>query len=357
MRIALLTYFAADNYGATLQAYATIKAFEREGHKVELVNYVIPEPENPLFKKILLLPKYLKFNSFRKKYFKNITKKYNNLEDLRNDPPRADCYLVGSDQTWNPEISKHMAKGFFLDFGSKDIFKVTYATSFGKEKWEDTEWINSKETKELLNQFDLISIRETSGLNILNDYFSIKNVTNVIDPVLLFENYNDLTGNVKENNKIIAYKLINSEAFYNICRKTGKYFSTRVQSIGSIRKIDGIDCNYPESPTEWIKCIAGAKYVITDSFHGAVFSILYRRQFVICASDPKRITRIKSLLDILGIEGRILTENDDAEKYYKLLSTPIDYDTVHLKLKRLREESINYIKQINIEYKKRIQNK
>ena len=79
MRIALLTYFAADNYGATLQAYATIKAFEREGHKVELVNYVIPEPENPLFKRILLFPKHLKFKSFRKKYFKNITSRYNSI--------------------------------------------------------------------------------------------------------------------------------------------------------------------------------------------------------------------------------------------------------------------------------------
>ena len=106
MKIALLTYFAADNYGAVLQAYATIKALEQQGHEVQLVNYVIPEPPRSWLKNILLYPKHLKFQSFRKKYFKNISRSYRSTTELQQNPPQADCYLVGSDQTWNPFISR-----------------------------------------------------------------------------------------------------------------------------------------------------------------------------------------------------------------------------------------------------------
>ena len=207
MKIALFTYFAADNYGATLQAYSTIKALENLGHEVELVNYVIPEPNRSVFKKILLYPKHLKFNSFRKKYFHHISRYYSSYDELVKDPPKADCYLIGSDQTWNADISKQLAKGYFLNFGPNNILRGSYSASIGKTVWEDTEWIKKSDVQRGLDRFDFLSIREHSGNVLLKEEFG-KDAVQVLDPVLLFPSYSELIGDLSEKNELITYKLI-----------------------------------------------------------------------------------------------------------------------------------------------------
>ena len=150
MKIELFTYFSADNYGATLQTYSTIKILEKLGHCVELANYKIPEPKHSILKKILLYPKHLRFNRFRNKYFLNISENFCSYKDLYERPPLADCYLTGSDQTWNPEISKNMAPGFFLNFGDDNILRGSYSASIGMDQWEDTIWINKNDVKKAL---------------------------------------------------------------------------------------------------------------------------------------------------------------------------------------------------------------
>lgn len=343
MKIALLTYFAADNYGATLQAYATIKALEKCGHEVELVNFIIPEPVSSFAKKIMLYPKHIKFERFREKYFHRLTRSYKTISELQSDPPKADCYLVGSDQTWNPDISDQMAQGFFLAFGGKDVIRVSYAASFGKNKWEDTKWISSEDVKRLLSDFDFVSVRETSGIKLLSEQFGVENATQVLDPVLLFEEYPELTGKISSSDEIILYKLVNSTEFYTKCRDVGHHLSLPLRSIGSLRRIKGIRCGYPESLEEWIRRIAGAKYIITDSFHGTVLSLLYRKQFVSCIAKPERVTRLKSLLDILGLSDRFIPIDNDYKFIAAKLQEPIDYDSVHEKLNNLREQSYRYI--------------
>lgn len=348
MKIALLTYFAADNYGATLQAYATIKALEKCGHEVELVDFVIPEPPRSRVKNLLLYPKHLKFERFRDKYFHRLSKSYNSIEELQADPPKADCYLVGSDQTWNPDISLHMAKGFFLDFGSNEVMRASYAASFGKDEWGDTRWISLDDARRLLSRFNYISVRENSGVRLLKEKFGVDDVTQVLDPVLLFENYPELTGEIKSSHEIILYKLINSSHFYDKCREIGNALSLPLRSIGSIRQIRGVRCGYPESVEGWMRRISGGDYVITDSFHGTVISLLYRRQFVSCVGDPKRVTRLKSLLDILGLSDRLMQDTNNAMDIIAKLQEPIDYDRVHLKLKELRVPSFDFIKKIGL---------
>lgn len=346
MKIALLTYFAADNYGAVLQAYATIKALEQQGHEVELVNYVIPEPPRSWLKNLLLYPKHLKLERFRKRYFKNISRPYLSTEQLQKDPPKADYYLVGSDQTWNPFISREMTRGFFLDFGDKKILRTTYAASFGMSEWEDSQWMSLGDAKRLLGRFDFISIRETSGVTLLKEKFGLKDVTQVVDPVLLFPQYNELTGPVEQGEDLILYKLVNSTNYYEHARQLGGLLNCPLRSIGSIRRIKGVRCAYPESLEGWMRRIASARYVITDSFHGMVISLLYGRQFIICVGDPKRITRLQSLLAQLALEDRILLDTDPAEKMAERLNTPIDYEDVYKKLETLRIDSFEYLKRL-----------
>ena len=346
MKIALLTYFAADNYGATLQAYATVKALEQCGHEVELVNFVIPESPHSWVKKILLFPKHQKFDRFRKKYFIHLSRRYNTIKELQTDPPKADCYLIGSDQTWNPDISLHVAKAFFLDFGDEKVLRASYAASFGKEEWEDTRWINDGDVKRLLARFDFVSVRETSGVKLLKEKFSVEDVTQVLDPVLLFANYPELTGKITPSNEIIIYKLTNSKTFYDKCIEIGNQISLPLRSIGSIRRVKGMKCGYPESMEGWLRRIAGAEYVITDSFHGTVISLLYRRQFVSYGGKPKRVTRLKSLLDILGLSDRFIQDCNDTSEIIAKLQEPIDYESIHEKLKELRLQSYEFIKKI-----------
>ena len=345
MKIALLTFFSADNYGAILQAYATVKALQAYGHEVELVDYSISEP-SPLFKKILLYPKHLKFECFRRKYFPMKTRKYPTFETLRSNPPIADCYLVGSDQVWNVELSQYKIRGFLLDFGGEQIIRASYASSFGVENWIDSKWIKYDDAKQLFERFDYISVRETSGLNILSNRFYIRNVKSVIDPVMLFSNYSELTGPVVPRNDIVLYKLHDSAAFYSLSKHLGARLGISVRSIGSIRRIKGIECHYPDGVEGWIRSIAGARFIMTDSFHGTVLSILYARQFVVFNGLKERFTRISSLLELLDLSDRIVAEQDTKEHILEVLCKPINYKLVHEKVSSLRKESLCYISNI-----------
>lgn len=347
MKIGLITMHAVDNYGSTLQTYATIRKLEEMGHEVEIIDYRIPVPLSFL-KKVLLYPKHIKFAGFRKKHYHHITKEYHSMDELRQDSPIADCYLVGSDMVWNSEITKETAKSFFLDFGEKNVIRAAYAPSFGMLKWEDTEWLQKEEALSLLKQFQFLSVRETFGMDILQNEFGINTATQVVDPTLLFDNYPELTGVIKQTNDLIIYKLLaNSPGFYDKAKEVGRLLNNTPRSIGSIRRIKGIKCSYPEGVEEWIRRIGGAKYVITDSFHGTVFSILYHRQFILYEKSPKLTSRMRSILMLLGLEDRIVPNEATPMEIKNKLLEKIDYNKVQSCLTELRKTSNDFLTQIS----------
>lgn len=343
MKIALLTYFHALSYGATLQTYATIKAFESLGHEVWLINLYIPETAS-LPKRLLLLPKEYKHWKFRKKYFKHITRHYTASEDLRNDPPEADLYMIGSDQTWNPDISEDKAPSFFLDFVKDNSKKVTYAASFGKDAIDGTKWISKERIIELLRQFRCIAIRETSGKELLAKY-GIDSIQ-VVDPVLLFPHYDELVGKPHQREEIGLFKINKTDEFYAKAKEIGKLAAIPVRSIGSLRREPGVICRYPEGIEGWMRAIASSRYILTDSFHGLVISLLYQRQFVILPGMRGRVTRLRSLLQLVGLEDRIMSTDDSAESIFAKLQQPIDYDHVDVILSKEREKSWDYLKSL-----------
>ena len=343
MKIALLTYFHALSYGATLQTYATIKALEHLGHEVWLVNLYIPETAS-LPKRMLLLPKEYKHWKFRKKYFKHITRHYASSEELRNDPPEADLYMIGSDQTWNPEISMDKAPSFFLDFVKDNKRKVTYAASFGKDTLNGTQWISKERIIELLRQFKCIAIRETSGKKLLSEY-GIDTIQ-VVDPVLLFKNYDELIGSPKQRDEIGLFKINKTDEFYAKAKEIGKLAAIPVRSIGSLRREPGVICRYPEGIEGWMQSIASSKYILTDSFHCLVISLLYHRQFVILPGLSGRVTRLQSLLQLVGLENRIMSLTDSSADIFEKLQQPIDYQKVDVILAREREKSWMYLKSL-----------
>ncbi len=137
---------------------------------------------------------------------------------------------------------------------------------------------------------------------------------------------------------------MNDPLFYSKSYEVGSHFKMPLRSIGSLRKFRNMNCAYPESMTNWIKAIAESSYVLTDSFHGTVLSLLYQKQFVVYVGNPKLVTRIKSLLILVGLEDRLCSNSDDANHIIEVLGTNIDYTVVSEKLGELRMESLSFLK-------------
>ncbi len=343
MKIALITYHSADNYGATLQAYATYKILKELGNDVQIIDLRINQP-NPIIKKLLLFFKHKRFNDFRSRHLNNVTCRYSSFSSLQRNPPQADVYLVGSDQVWNVDISGEFVKAYFLDFGDAGIKRISYASSFGKEIWKPSNYITTDEVKSLLGRFDAIGVRERSGVEICSSVFKLRS-TQVIDPVLLHTNYNEITGDINNStNEIVLYKIINDSRFYNRAIEISSNLNLPLRSIGSIRKIKTVKSSYPEKISKWIERIASASYVVTDSFHGTVLCLLYRKKFIVYVGDPKLLTRIGSLLSMVGLENRICSYSDDIDKVLALLKSNIDYNMVFDILEKARLDSISFIK-------------
>lgn len=343
MKIALITYHHTYSYGASLQTYATIKALESLGYEVWLVNLHIPQ-HMLLIRRILMAGFWLKQWRFRQKYFKHVTRRYKDSEDLRNNPPMADLYMTGSDQTWNPGISQQTAPSFFLDFVKDNSKKVTYAASFGFGKIEDSKWMSKEEMIAFLRQYDRIAIRESSGKEMLSQ-IGIES-TQVLDPVLLFPRYDEFITKPKQTNEIVVFRVSKYDAFCNRCKSVGLKVGCPVRCLGSLKKVLGTICPYPNGIEKWVSSIASAKYVITDSFHGLVISLLYHKPFVILPGYPERMDRLRSLLQQVGLEDRIMSLEDSTDSIIEKLNSPIDYAKVDAVLSREREESYGYLKSL-----------
>lgn len=344
MKVSILTYHWEDNYGATLQAYATYRAVKELGHTPEFIDLRLPYTPS-LKSRLVFGLKRFRFNSFRKKHFKNLTDiTYWSVDELRRNPPVSDCYLVGSDQTWNPQIGKKLLPAFFLTFGDDKVRRVTYATSIGLNEWEQSPYISDNDIKKSLNRFHRILLREDSGIRIAKEIFGVE-AKQVVDPVLLFNSYPELTGDIHPSGEVISYKLINDEGFYEKAKAVADAIHLPIRSIGSVRRPRGFRSSYPESVDGWMRRIAGASLVLTDSFHGTVISLLYHRPFVVYVGNPRRVTRIVSLLNQLGLSDRILTGESTSEKIHSLATKEIDWVSVDEKLSCLRADSFSLLEE------------
>lgn len=342
MKVSIITYHDEDNYGATLQAYATYKAVEELGHNAEIIDLHMAHIDDLLSKGLFFLKRY-RFNQFRRKYLPCKTKLYTTVEELRKNPPVSDVYLVGSDQTWNPAISKQYALAYFLDFGKDNQKRISYASSFGTSSWLDSYDAPKESVKRLLSRFSSLLVREDTAVDICKKEFCL-NAEQVVDPVLLFPSYPELTGSIKQTNDIVIYKILNDPGFYKRAVELGRLFGCDVKSIGSMRRPKGIKTSYPERIEKWVSNIAGAKYVFTDSFHGTVLSLLYHKQFVVYVGEKKKLSRITSLLGLVNLSERIVSDTDSIVSIQKLLVKPINYSEVDRVINEQRVRSMNLLK-------------
>lgn len=333
-----------NNYGGALQAYALKKSLEKLNLDVEILNY-IPKYTKTNFKdivkKIIYAKRNAKFEKFRKEYF-NLTCKIKNLEEYI---PSNDIYIAGSDQIWNSDINFDIRKYYYLDF-IKNKRKISYAASVGKNYFTETEE-EKKEISRMLNSFNAISIREQEGVELYKQ-ITDKHIENVLDPTLLL-NKNEWqkieSGYNPKRDYIFVYTLGANREIKKTIDEFSKKCGSKIVDINYKREYNNI-LKYENGfgPTDFLAGIDNSKYVITNSFHGMVFSILFEKTFFVITRGNMN-SRMESLLKKLNLTNRIIKEENIEELLNKTPKEEIDYKKVHEILEKEKEKSLNFLKE------------
>jgi len=373
MRIGILTLPLHTNYGGILQAYALQTVLERMGHEVVVFDCPLRKFELPIWKKPLcyskrIIKRYIlqdkgtlinkeKIDFEKERYFRKNTQPFINahihryvvrkLEDIKKDD--IDAIVVGSDQIWRMLYFKSMwftkrAANAFLAFTAGwNIKRIAYAASFGNNNPEIPEG-EIEDCKQAISKFDAVSVREKNGVKICKDLFGI-DAKWVLDPTMLLQlsDYIKLIGNKKDENShgmLMSYVLDEYPEVAELRSKIAKEKNLKV-NISNVAD-NGSDKSgvLPQPPVEhWLQSFLDADYIINDSFHACVFSILFHKQFTVYGNKDRGMERFTSLLSMFGLEDRLVTNVNE----YKPLPD-IDYTKVDKILNEKRKEAVVFLK-------------
>ena len=369
MRIGVLTLPLHNNFGGILQAYALQQVLNNLGHDTVLIDkskYVSLGPwykkypiyfkrtihkyvmrkdivvradveQNRIPKTIakhtdLFIDKYIK--RFFTKDFSNIKKEY------------FDVIIVGSDQIWRPKYFFSAIENAYLDFAKEwDIKRIAYAASFGTEEWEYSDEQTSN-CAALLKKFNAVSVRESSAVKLCKEKFGVE-TQHVLDPTLLLkeEDYIKLferTKTPQSEGNLFCYIL-----------DKGKETSSIIDGISKDKVLSPfyINSRYeePNAPLEeriqqpvekWLRAFHDAEFIITDSFHACVFSIIFNKPFIVYGNKERGMARFESLLKIFELEERMVSTKKEA---IEAINRPIDWEKVNSIHSQWKEKSITFL--------------
>lgn len=389
MKIGIVTYWnSSDNYGQQLQCYALQKYLRKIGHNPYLIRYIYTKDADisPILHTLKTILRYIfiypalrnylnkikknkqenfinelniknkqrQFSEFRDNHISLSENIYRSLKQLQVNPPSADVYITGSDQVWSQLLDRKDNEVYFLNFGKKSIKRIAYAPSFAMSSYPQH---LHKKLKEQLSRFDAISVREYNGINICQEVGA--NAVKVLDPTLLLRgiDYENLITNINEDqsqnyeNFIFLYSL-NIEKLddfgWNDLKQyanTAKYKIIVTPSSGycpGYEIYDDVEYDYA-TISKWLFNIKQSKFVVTPSFHGIVFSILFHKTFAYIPLKGKWESgnaRILNLLKDLGLECYIWDENKSIKE---LVLQTVDWNEVENKLSKQRLSSISYL--------------
>ena len=350
--IAIQTPHYAFNYGAQLQAFALGLAIKEMGFDIEYINrrpstyYEFVSKYDRFIRRKELETKFKGFTEFENKFLQpQSIRIIHNSEYDRLDVTKYAAVVVGSDQIWRDSYfhSSFEYSPYLYFFDNPNIRKVSYAASFGKKTCVQPE-DRRIEISRLLKQFYAISVREESGVRILNDYYGVAGEW-VADPTLLhtadlYIKKLNLTPKRNCDQCIVTYILggtfkhfqklnkISSKAQIPLKHIYNLYYHSKILNRFKLNRFMKVP-----SVLEWLDLILNSKYVITDSFHGLAFSIIFNKQFVVINNSHGGSERFISLLSIVGLEDRMFEWESKEEDIIKKLYEKIDYTKVNSKLK------------------------
>ena len=380
MKIGILTLPLHTNYGGILQSYALQTVLERMGHEVKVINldrkphsysigditkhfikrvlssvlslrfyeyYNIRKEVNMRYNKFLIKSKYTQ--PFINKYIHNYWVK-NYITDINEND--FDAIVVGSDQIWShihAGTIGGVCNAFLPTFTGKPTIRISYAASFGKDEWNYTDK-ETKVAKNAIKEFQGISVRESTGVKLCKNYLGVEAIRH-LDPTLLLNsddyiNKLELNSIEKSPGNLLVYILDSSSEKDAIVDYIEKRLSLKRFVVNSKVEDSSIknklieDCIQP--PVEsWLRGFMDADFVITDSFHACVFSILFHKPFVAIGNVERGLTRFQSLLSLFHLEKRLVTSLKDLDNLN--LKETIDYSEVEKLLNVERERSFSYL--------------
>lgn len=348
MKIGILTFHWATNYGAVLQCFALQEALKTLGHEVEVINYKPYVYDNTLwsflrFRKFLDMRafridvvKEKKMRSFRRRFLRLSDKRYGRWNTLRSELSDYDVLISGSDQVMNPSFlfsgEGGPSSAYFLDINSDNPVRVAYAVSFGTTTYPDA---GIKKVKPLISKFSMASTRENSGIAILQAMGAVSPEI-VPDPTLLHDKlfYQTALGirSTQKREYTYAYLL----------RKRHFIIQNSLQNVLMISD---------ESIENWLSNIQNAEHFITNSFHGVAFSLIFHTPFTVVLQTKENVgmnDRFYSLLEPLGLTDRIISEEEFKNTGHKLIDSVFDWNLIDAKLNVMREKGWDFLKQISI---------
>ncbi len=363
MKIIVITKHYVNNYGSVLQTYATQELLGQTGGQVYIANYMLPGSAGmktadmvlrryssgsrvkKFVLKAVLLPTIVRwkrvFGGFLKKYLNVYGSPTDQCDVLAEELPEADIYCTGSDQVWNPKTNKGLKPAYFCEFAPEGKKVVSLAASFGQTDMGEED---QERLKKYLRKYCLLSVREKSGVEILNrtGYSSRE----ILDPAMIMtaEFWKKLAaGRRIKKDYILIYQLNTNKEF-------DRYAARAAEKLG--KKLVRICTRYDQavkngksvlipSVEEWLALFYYADLVITDSFHGTVFSILFQKEFV-NLYPPQFAERLKSLLSLFGLERRYVSDYNS----FDILGEKIDYESVNKILDCKRKDAQEFIGKI-----------
>ncbi len=372
MKIGILTLPLHTNYGGILQAYALQTVLERMGHEVVVFDTPNKATYPPLWKLPLSFGKRILLKCmgrgnriFQERYsnkVRSVVARYIQqfvddkihrkvfIKFSRLNANDYDAIVVGSDQVWRmiyfvPMWRMQPMENAFLAFTQGwNIKRISYAASFGTEEWEYTKE-QTQLCKEALQKFDAVSVREENGVKLCKQYFDA-DALHVLDPTMLLaaEDYIELfkqKQTPKSNGTLLNYVLDETDEINQLIQKVASEKKMNPFAVNNPFECDEskpLNQRIKQSVEVWLRGFYDADYVITDSFHACVFSIIFKRQFVVVGNKSRGMARFESLLKMFCLEDRLVDEKTDIAALQ-----PIDYDKVYTLYDKWKEKSFQYL--------------
>ncbi len=360
--VAILTEHRARNFGSCLQVYALQETLKSMGVDATIVDYRPQAIEDSFgifikdlynesksniinlisfyIKTIVFFPKrYMrekKFEEFRNNYY-HLTKNVYTDDNINDNNLCFDIYFYGSDQIWNPKITKGLCDAYFGVPFDRDAIHASYAASIGLSH------LNNEEAnfREKLKFLDYISVREETAKELIQN-LTDKDVKVVLDPTLIVNRniWFDMVKNVKIKEKyILVYSLKVDTSLIEYVKKLSAEKNLKVVFF-DLKKRYGKNCisDFSADPQDFISYVKHADYIVTNSFHGTVFSVLFEKKFI-CVPMEGTSSRMINLLENLKLTDRLYSDNCNIDE-------EINYKTVNNNLLSLKKESIDFLERV-----------
>lgn len=356
MTVKVITRHGPSNYGSLLQSLATLTILKRLGYEAQIINYIRDDERglkaivtsmstkngwngNFLKKLFYIAVRYpeekwaeMHFDKMRRKYL-NMTRRCSASDDLLS--LKADVFMTGSDQVWGPTLDGSYDKAYFLDFVN-NAKKVAYAASFGRTDFTDA---ILKAYKAMLSKYDAVAVRENSAVDLLKR-MNVNCSGQVLDPTLLLtgKEWSEYIGKDIEGKYVLVYQLHNNPMLSDYAIRFARYVGLQLYRISPTFHQFGRGGKFIYLPDigDFLSYIKNSTYFITDSFHGTAFALNFNRQFIEILPNNKTGSRNQSILQLTGLQNRIVIDYDD----FSIAEKVIDYTRINEIFEQERKKSM-----------------